>query len=103
MLLKDGEIVQQGSPEHLYLNPVNEYAAGLLGKYYLIPGQNIIIRPENIHVADSGIEAVVKRKIFLGSYYEYVVMAGETELSFYSESGHYSHGDRVKIKIQPTS
>lgn len=99
MLLKDGEIVQQGRPQDLYRNPINEYAAGLLGKYYLIPDQHVIIRPENIHVADSGIDAVIKRKIFLGSYYEYVVMAGDTELSFYSESDKFIEGAQVKLRI----
>jgi iron(III) transport system ATP-binding protein len=103
MLLKDGEIVQQGTPEDLYRNPVNEYAAGLLGKYYLIPDQNIIIRPENIHVSDIGIEAVIKKKIFLGSYYEYVVMAGDAELSFYSESSQFGQSEHLKLTIQPTT
>ncbi|HLO79396.1 MAG TPA: ABC transporter ATP-binding protein [Chitinophagaceae bacterium] len=103
MLLKDGEIVQQGTPEHLYRNPVNEYAAGLLGKYYFIPGQNIFVRPENIHVADTGIEATIKRKIFLGSYYEYEVVTGNTELSFYSDSDRYSPGDQLKLTLQRTN
>jgi ABC-type sugar transport system ATPase subunit len=101
MLLRDGEIVQQGRPEHLYLNPVNEYAAGLLGKYYLIPGQNIIVRPENIHVADVGIEAIIKKRIFFGSYYEYIVLAGDAELSFYDSPDLYNEGEHVKLEIKP--
>jgi ABC-type sugar transport system ATPase subunit len=103
MLLKNGEIVQQGTPEYLYLHPVNEYAAGLLGKYYLMPGRNIIIRPENIHVANTGMEAIIKRKIFLGSYFEYVVMAGNEELSFYGDPDEYIEGDHVNIEIKPTT
>ncbi len=103
MLLKDGEIVQQGSPEYLYRNPVNEYAAGLLGKYYYMPGTDLIIRPENIHIADKGIEAVVKKKIFLGSHYEYIVKAGEAELSFYSDSDQLREKDYVKLEIKTTN
>lgn len=103
MLLKDGEIVQQGSPEDLYLHPVNEYAAGLLGKYYMMPGRKMIIRPENIHVSEIGIEAVIKKKIFLGSYYEYLVIAGDEELSFYGEPDEYFEGDHVKLEIKPTT
>jgi ABC-type proline/glycine betaine transport system ATPase subunit len=37
ILLKDGCIVQQGTPEFVYSKPVDEYAAGLLGKYFLMP------------------------------------------------------------------
>jgi ABC-type sugar transport system ATPase subunit len=103
MLLKDGEIIQQGTPEYLYLHPVNEYAAGLLGKYYLMPGKNMIIRPENIHVSDTGIEAIIKKRIFFGSYYEYVVMAGDEELSFYGDPDKHKEGDHVKIEIIPTT
>jgi ABC-type sugar transport system ATPase subunit len=36
LLLKDGVIVQQGSPLQVYTEPVNEYAAGLLGEYSLV-------------------------------------------------------------------
>jgi ABC-type sugar transport system ATPase subunit len=103
MLLKDGEIVQRGSPEHLYRHPVNEYAAGLLGKYYLMPGRDMIIRPENIHVTNTGMEAIIKKKVFLGSYFEYVVMAGNVELSFYGDPEKYSVGDHVIIEIKPTT
>ena len=44
VLLRDGEIHQQGSPREVYLQPKDEYAAGLLGEYSLLNGR--INRPE---------------------------------------------------------
>jgi ABC-type sugar transport system ATPase subunit len=66
LVMKDGEIVQQGSPQQIYQQPVNEYVAGLFGKYNLITpgnaaileglpgitpnGKNIFIRPEDFKI-----------------------------------------------------
>jgi iron(III) transport system ATP-binding protein len=44
ILLKDGIIVQQGSPRDCYDHPVDEYVAGLLGEYTLTNGH--FHRPE---------------------------------------------------------
>ena len=43
LVLKDGRIVQQGSPREVYANPADEYVAGLLGDYTLADG--VFIRP----------------------------------------------------------
>ena len=99
ILLKEGEIVQQGTPEDLYRNPVNEYAAGLLGKYYQVPGYGGFIRPEHVRIADHGFDAVIVRRSFLGNYYEYVAKTGDIELSFYFHSASFNDGDAVKLHI----
>ena len=33
LLMHEGQIIQEGSPQMLYQNPINEYVAGLLGNY----------------------------------------------------------------------
>ena len=36
IVMKEGKIIQQGTPEEIYNKPMNEYAAGLFGKYNLL-------------------------------------------------------------------
>ncbi len=100
IVLKDGKIVQQGSPQQLYQQPVNEYVGGLFGKYNLImPGKaglfdafvqvpadkKLFIRPENFVVAEGqsapeSIRGIVKHNSFLGHEYEITVMLPENNV-----------------------
>lgn len=81
LVLKDGRIAQQGAAEDIYRQPVNEYVAGLFGKYNLLPAGlmqharpqagEIIVRPEQIRISDDeGYPAVVAGCRFYGSHYE---------------------------------
>lgn len=89
IVMKDGEIIQQASPQQVYTQPINEYAAGLLGKYNLftpafiqqVPGlrniagnKNIFTRPENMAIVTEetplSFAATVRRIFFYGSFYE---------------------------------
>lgn len=99
ILLKDGNIVQHGTPEELYMHPVDEYAAGLLGKYYQVPGYSGFIRPEHVRIADHGIDAVIIRRSFLGNTYEYVAKTTDCELSLYFHSASFNEGDAIKLHI----
>jgi ABC-type sugar transport system ATPase subunit len=89
LLLKKGKLIQQGDPRQLYLQPINEYAASLLGRYNLIDsknswlfsnlpaidnnGKHMLIRPEFFKIVkDDGpsVKAVIKKIVFFGSYLE---------------------------------
>lgn len=75
LVLRHGGLVQQGTPEQVYRKPVDEYVAGLLGKYNLIQGK--LIRPEDILlVSRGGIQGKVETVVFQGSYYELGVRVG---------------------------
>jgi len=98
IVMKDGKIVQQGSPKEVYLHPVNEYAGGLLGNYNLIDTSSVsmrslvtdarnntyaFIRPEHIILSAStneAIKAVISKVVFLGSRYMVTLLAGEQAL-----------------------
>ena len=70
ILMKDGKIIQQGDPQTVYLKPVNEYAAGLLGDYSLIntsaihfttevnKQQKLFLRPNQIKISTNGVAAL---------------------------------------------
>ena len=63
LLMREGRIVQQGSPRQLYKHPVNEYAAGLLGEYSLVDaaflqqpvvtGKKLFLRPDQFHIGST--------------------------------------------------
>jgi ABC-type sulfate/molybdate transport systems ATPase subunit len=39
LVMKEGKIIQQGSPEQVYRQPVDEYVAGLFGRYNLLSAE----------------------------------------------------------------
>ncbi len=90
IVMKNGQIVQQGIPEVVYMNPVNEYTAGLFGSYNLLSdscnkvfssivittkrekGKKMFVRPEYFKIRKGirSIPATVTGIKFFGSYYE---------------------------------
>ena len=85
MVMRDGAIVQRGTPREVYRKPVSEYVAGLFGKYNLIPaarlskvdnGKNALIRPGHFKVSrpqwdkPTGIPATIETVTFLGDIQE---------------------------------
>ena len=86
-VMRDGRIVQTGSPRELYDQPVNRYVADFVGKTNFFEGPSstevLSVRPEQIEIAASvnalpeGLSARlpvnVLNRIFLGEHTEYVV------------------------------
>jgi ABC-type sugar transport system ATPase subunit len=68
MIMKDGQVIQKGTPEQVYKQPVNEYTAALFGTYNIasialmkelselfdikINGKDVCIRPENFTIVN---------------------------------------------------
>lgn len=107
LVMKDGVIIQQGSPEIVYYQPVNEYCAGLLGAYNFIttnneafknltdfnwPTNGFIIRPENLQHHNTNckylVTGIVSKIIFLGSFYVVQTQVGNQLLQFSSTANH---------------
>jgi len=76
LVLRNGLVVQQGPPMQVYQAPVDEYVAGLFGKYNLIDGR--IVRPEQIGIFLEGQPGAVKGRVetvsFWGSFFEATVL-----------------------------
>ncbi|MFM9840862.1 MAG: ABC transporter ATP-binding protein [Cyclobacteriaceae bacterium] len=84
LIMKDGKIVQQGTPEKIYQEPNNAYVAGLFGKFnQLIPSLRKTLkiksdrkyfRPEdfkiNRHKKKNSLACKVLGSKFNGSYYQ---------------------------------
>lgn len=108
-LMKNGEIIQQGPPEEVYNRPVNEYAAGLLGKYNLIPsagdGKSLFIRPEHFIITGNTtgtFSGKVEAVTFWGSYYDIEVQpAKKDKITIRQLSTSLKKGDTVNVSVLP--
>jgi ABC-type sugar transport system ATPase subunit len=86
IVLKEGRMLQTGTPEEIYYHPVDEYCAGLFGEYNLLSvqlakvfgtegdnHQSLIIRPEQVELSvkkeANAVTGTVDAVSFFGSYY----------------------------------
>ena len=115
LVLQDGKILQDATPEYLYNNPINKYVAGLFGKFNLLTlkqakkifdidvfniEQSILIRPEHITIhKNSKIEGKVIDTYFFGSYYEVSILCYEVKLLCRVNKLEVLLGDKIGIKV----
>ena len=115
IILKNGIIVQGGTPQALYHQPADKYVAGLLGGYNLLTdglvkafgvvatGDKIIVRPEQFKIVKNEIDAVqgsVQEVHFYGSYYEVKVAVGTDGLIIKTGNENLHIGDVVFVALQ---
>ena len=122
LVLREGAIEQQGTPQQVYRQPANEYVAGLFGAYNLIPatqahalsglqgikanGKNVLIRPEELKLVgeqESSLSGQVVRVRFFGPYYETEVAVGPLKLTVRTEDGHHQKGETVQLALRESS
>jgi ABC-type sugar transport system ATPase subunit len=118
ILMKDGQIIQQGTPKQIYNQPVNEYVAGLFGNYNLISpvhakaflelqgikmnGKNIFVRPESFKIVTKGNHSLVgkvNRVDFFGSYYEIEVLLAENIFTVKTIENNVVKGDTIYLAM----
>jgi ABC-type sugar transport system ATPase subunit len=115
VVLKNGTLVQKGTPAEIYYQPVNEYVAGLFGKYHslqqlqkylTLPDQmygRSILRPEELTIepaANDQAPAIVNEVQFLGSSFEIEVKIGIETITVRSAYPAFKKGDKVKITLR---
>ncbi|HEY0740541.1 MAG TPA: ABC transporter ATP-binding protein [Chryseosolibacter sp.] len=120
IVMRNGAIVQSGSPQHVYENPSSDYVAGLFGRFNkisasltreLLPAEKIqknkqaCIRPENLRIVGAStahFTAKVLTSNFYGSYSEIEVRAGKNQLTI--QVNHKAklpqRGDEVGVRVQ---
>jgi iron(III) transport system ATP-binding protein len=123
LVMKDGQIIQQGTPQQIYQQPVTEYVAGLFGDYNLLPpaitevilsdGQaasakrsaKLFARPEDLLLsttqAPGTVVTVVKAIHYYGSYYEVTSVTGKHKLLVKTTQSTINVGDTVYLSLQP--
>ena len=118
LIMKDGQIIQKGSPAEIYQRPVTEYAAALFGKYNVISQsqakallpltvaerneKNIFVRPEEFKIVaeeEQSLKGKVNAVYFFGSYYEIEIMLSENKITVKTEDYPPSIGQLVYVSL----
>lgn len=109
LVMRDGAIIQQGSPDEIYLKPVSEYVAGLFGKYSRVSKalaktwnlKSALVRPEQFKIVAKPTKRTKKGKVvqiqYFGNYYEVGVAVSKDVLMVRTFTGNYKVGDTVYI------
>lgn len=106
VILKEGRVIQEGTPEEVYQNPANVYVAELTGQVNLLPAARadewLMIRPNNLRVVKDATkarwQASIKRIRFKGTHYEFFSeTAAGLSLIFYRNRKDRQIGDRVYL------
>lgn len=118
LVMKDGELIQEGTPEQIYKQPVNEYTAGLFGDYNLISsdnasvlitmpgismnGKQLLIRPEHFSIdlpGSNNLNGIVQNVLFWGSYYTIDVLVSGQTIRVKANSNQLIKGDAVGFSL----
>jgi ABC-type Fe3+/spermidine/putrescine transport system ATPase subunit len=116
LVMKGGQVIQQGEPHEIYTKPKDEYVGGLFGKYNLLNtthfellyeqlgaidhDKNIFIRPEDFKIVDKenrAIKGVINSVDYFGSYYEIQVSLGRNIITVKSTHNKFAKGDTIHL------
>lgn len=111
IVMRDGQFVQQGTPADIYYHPIDEYVAGLFGKYNLLnPEQaalfgikadkKVFVRAEQFQiVADSIVKGIVSKVSFLGNSSELEIQLTQGTILINTRNHQIKKGDTVSISL----
>ena len=111
ILLRDGRIEQDGSPEDLYNRPATTFTARFVGtppmNVVSLPGRTgngrlLGVRPEDVRIGDEGLAAVVESVEYLGADSIVACRAGAESLTVrVPRAAHFAAGTAVKLAWNP--
>lgn len=93
VILQDGRLIQNDSPEETYRHPYNSYVAKLFGEVNIFSEAEaedfqltkFSYYPKEIKITETGVEAEVLESRFAGNYYWNKLRAKEKELVVYTD------------------
>jgi len=120
LVMKDGEIIQQGKPEQVYRQPIDEYCAALFGDYNLVNAvdaavlhpkkgasnqKKLLVRPEQLIISTNGagLAATIQSISFMGSYYTIEAFTGRQLLKIKCISHRLTKGENVQLSLADAS
>jgi ABC-type sugar transport system ATPase subunit len=111
LVMKEGQLIQKGTPQEIYHQPATLYCAGLFGSYNVLSPalqqqlqltastQTACIRPEKIQITSSGIAATVQQVRFYGMYEQLFVTVKGAVLELLQPVQHTKPGDEIFISL----
>ncbi|OBX20578.1 hypothetical protein A9995_02400 [Erythrobacter sp. QSSC1-22B] len=126
ILMADGQILQTGSPEECYDDPVSSVAARLLGEAIMLPvsvadqiadtpfgpalargvadgAATVMIRPGDVRVASQGAPAIVLSARRFGSETLAMVACADTEFRIRTAAKGLSAGTAIHLEADPAA
>ena len=103
LVMRNGEIIEKGTPNLLYKNPVNKYVASLFGDVNEmdVDGKKAFIFPHQLKVvAVSDLKVVVVNSYFRGSYY-LIEAQSENGILFFESQQNHSKFEVIYLKNKP--
>lgn len=97
IVLSQGKIIDQGSPQRIYNKPANKESLDFIGQKNII--NNTYIRPEKVKTSDNGEEFIIKDIIFMGSTIEIFVANRDKRLKALLLNDNFDRkiGDTIKL------
>jgi ABC-type Fe3+/spermidine/putrescine transport system ATPase subunit len=115
LVLQRGRLVQRGTPEQVYHQPVDVYTAGLFGDYNLLYGADqlaltpgtpvvggLLVRPEQFLLVPpdaANLQGSVRAIRFFGSYYELEVQLSSAVIRVRSSEAAFVPGELVGVRL----
>jgi ABC-type sulfate/molybdate transport systems ATPase subunit len=103
LVLKDGQLIEEGNPESIYNYPKNIYIASLFGDVneIEIDGKIELIYPDQLNIVEkSDLKVEVVRSYFLGSHY--LIEANNIDIALFFESEkELATGTIIYLKKKP--
>ncbi len=117
LVMHQGKLLQKGSPQEIYHQPLNEYVAALTGEHNLIipghplyeatmntsaAGKNLFLRPQQVKLFPAShypLQGIVQQVNFMGSHYAFQIQMGETIVLANMQEAAYAVGDEVSLSV----
>ncbi len=102
IIMKDGTLIQQGTPQEIYYKPLDEYCASLFGSYNIlnVDGKKLLLRPEQLKIVDQhngSIEGIVEEISFWGNYYTVTLLIDKQLITVQTHHHHFTKGEKIFI------
>lgn len=119
LVLKDGRLVQQGTPAQVYYQPATTYAGGLFGDYNLLTAFDIsslfgiqignrsaqlFLRPEAIGLTKDHTgtpNGIITANYFFGSYSTLEIQFAKRKLFVKTTQPGFQVGEKVWVRVAP--
>lgn len=114
VVIQKGSIIQKGTPKQIYYEPVNEYVAGIFGKYNWLTAQqaalfspatdkkHLMIRPEDLFISrnKNGLKGMIQKISFCGNFYEAEVLVHNFTIVIRTGKNNWTEGEDVFIHLE---